>query len=220
MKPHHIFPVVCAFFLGAIVGLGASMTLGVSQTADTPSPGPAPVLGWLFDSAAGVQLQYAQGHFDLHVGNDPKYPIDSTLVMTTEQVDPAPVRSSLVLDTAPYAGTNLYEAWVAVAAHTPRNPKDVIFCEQYRYGTRNVPLSKTTTINGVAWKYDTFDSAAAGTSIATTVYHTTRPDGTCIELSASIAEGNIGNYDPGTVKEFDKAAVTQRLVTIIESATL
>jgi len=67
---------------------------------------------------------------------------------------------------------------------------------------------KTVEEDGTNWSVATMQDAGAGNFYDETVYAIpgTKP---CIAVRYSIHSTNIANYDPGTVKEFDRAALIE-----------
>lgn len=71
-------------------------------------------------------------------------------------------------------------------------------------------------INGET--FDAFDvgGAAAGNLLAADAYRNFHQN-RCYELDARVAFVNIGNFDPGTVKEFDYEAVRRSLKSVLDT---
>lgn len=77
---------------------------------------------------------------------------------------------------------------------------------------------KTITEGGVTYKIASSGDAGAGNFYEQTVYVFPEPqEGKCVALRYFIHSTNIGAYDPGTVTEFDKAALTNAFDTIRRS---
>jgi hypothetical protein len=75
------------------------------------------------------------------------------------------------------------------------------------------------TINGVKFSRGTSGAAAAGNQVSRELYRIFHA-GKCYQLSLSITMTSIGNYDPGTIKEFtsaDRERVLNYLRSILKS---
>lgn len=62
----------------------------------------------------------------------------------------------------------------------------------------------------------TSSDAGAGNFYETTTYGT-KASSTCIALTLFIHSTNIANYDPGTIKEFDRARLTAIFTSVLQS---
>ena len=78
--------------------------------------------------------------------------------------------------------------------------------------------SRKEKVNGVT--FDVFDvgGAAAGSLLAADAYRSFHQN-RCYELDLRVAFANIGNFDPGTVKEFDYEAVHRSLKSVLDTFT-
>ena len=89
----------------------------------------------------------------------------------------------------------------------------------------NVPVADsgevargTTTINGVTFAIFTSSEGAAGNIYEERTYRTVHK-GTCLELAELLHSGEIGNYTPGTVVQFDKVKFGGYLEAIVDTFT-
>ena len=183
--------------------------------ANTPATGTTPLPQLFHDDAIGLFLPMPTGFtVSLNTANDVPY---SYLPTLSESANATPtVRESLILDPAPYAGTNFSDASVAISAYSPvNNPSELDMCNMIN-SNGNILMAGTETINGLKWWTDTMSSAAAGTDVTTNIYHIVHND-TCVEVTLNLVEGNIGNWDPGTVKPVDDAAVMAKLHAVLDS---
>ncbi len=107
----------------------------------------------------------------------------------------------LFLPEALFAGTNLGEA--ALIVGVSKAPTALANCS----AASNSGEEKETgiaSLAGASWYTFSGVSPAAGNLYETKVYRTIR-NGACYEMVELLHSGNIYNYTPGTVKEFDKA---------------
>ncbi len=170
------------------------------------------------DSALGITLDYPST-FTVATGEGSNYSSGSFLTDPVSSSSlPYPVRTSFQLNEEPYKGTNLSGAWVNLSSHRFSDDGLAAFgCKMADNGGQTVTLSETKDINGVTWHYGIVGDAAAGTSFTTTVYHALHGD-TCVELTSTIAAGNIGNWEPGAIEQYDETAVKKQLEDLIMTA--
>ncbi|MFA6297332.1 MAG: hypothetical protein WC629_02100 [Candidatus Paceibacterota bacterium] len=62
----------------------------------------------------------------------------------------------------------------------------------------------------------TFSGAGAGNFYETTIY-STKASSSCSALKLFIHSTNIGNYDPGTIKEFDKTKLLEIFAKVLQN---
>lgn len=105
---------------------------------------------------------------------------------------------SFVVPQSMYKGTNLEEAGVYVGATS--SPQALTSCTSPMQGET---LSHET-INGADFVVATSTEAGAGNLYESKIYRRIE-NGWCVEIVEMLHSGNIGNYTPGAVKEFDKA---------------
>jgi hypothetical protein len=120
------------------------------------------------------------------------------------------------IDTQQYIPTNLSEAYFMVGASN--DPQQVATCTEpasiagLETGVGEVKIAGNTYIRSE------IQQAAAG-NIYEVVYHRTVQNGVCYEISYFTHYGNIGNYVPGDVKEFDRASLLQKFEDILATLT-
>lgn len=171
------------------------------------------------DSALGLTLEYDPADVAVAAGDVSDYPHSSYLVdALSSNSNPPPVRSSFILNEEPYEGTNFFGGWATLSSFSRLNDSDAeLSCKVARYGTGTQELKDTKEINGVTWYYTTLGDAAAGTSFETRVYHAVH-NGNCVELAATVAFGNMGNWDPGAIAEADEDEIVAKLEALVASA--
>ena len=111
-------------------------------------------------------------------------------------------------------GTNLSEAGVFVGVNSA--PAAVGNCLSAAPGET---ASSTVQMNGATFSEFHSLGVGAGNLYDLTSWRTIA-HGSCYEIAALLHSGNIHNYDPGTVKEFDESAFSATLRTIVDSFTL
>jgi hypothetical protein len=109
--------------------------------------------------------------------------------------------------------TNLSEAYLLLAATA--DPAIVSTCTQ-----PSTQVAETVTglvsINNITFTRSEFVGAAAGNRYDQVTYRTVWAD-KCIEMVFLIHSTNIGNYPPGTVVEYDRAALLSKFETVLNS---
>lgn len=111
-----------------------------------------------------------------------------------------------------YAGTNLQQALVMVSATSGRDM--LALCETSVPTYINQPLTKVATINGITFHMGEFTDAGMGNYYASTIYRTIHA-GTCYEINLFLHSTYVGNYTPGTIKEFDKPSIMRQLESVL-----
>jgi hypothetical protein len=120
---------------------------------------------------------------------------------------------AIVLPPSLFKGTNLGEAGVYIGASSA-----AAVTSKWKVpvsGSAEVAAG-TTTVNGATFAVFTSTEPAAGNIYEERVYRTVH-EGTCFELTELLHSGNIGNYTPGTVEQFDKVKFGGYLEAIVES---
>jgi len=80
-------------------------------------------------------------------------------------------------------------------------------------------LGDTESINNIPFRVGTAGDAGAGNFYESRIYRTLF-NTNCYELAAIVHTTNVGNYEPGTVTEFDKAQAWGVLDRIVRTVTL
>ena len=147
------------------------------------------------------------------------YPDDfAPAYFTGAQVTKIPPDFSLqYIDTQVFTSTNLNEVYFLVGVSN--DPQQVSTCtEPVSFGGPETILGDTT-INGVDFTKSEGGGVATG-NIYEQVYYRTLHNGACYEVTYFIHYGNIGNYPPGAVNEFDRNALYEQLDKILASLIL
>ncbi len=141
------------------------------------------------------------------------YPQDFILATTTDNTLYASGTSFMVPE-ALTKGTNLssdsriYVQSVATTTCSAAGFIDMALASQ------KAPTN--VAINGTSFSTVKASDAAAGNRYETSVYAAKAGD-RCVGISLIAHSGNIQNYDPGTVKEYDKEALDAALQTVLET---
>lgn len=120
------------------------------------------------------------------------------------------------IDTQSYINTNLNEAYFLFSSST--DPQIVSTCTDVGSFGGPENIVGNVTINGISFTKSQGGGVGAG-NIYEQTYFRTAYNGTCYEVTYYIHYGNIGNYSPGTVKEFDKAGLLQKFDEILNTIT-
>lgn len=78
--------------------------------------------------------------------------------------------------------------------------------------------SGTITLGNTTFTVGTQSEGAAGSAYDSTIYRAMVHD-VCVEIVTTLRTSNIGNYDPGTVTEFDTAKTDVIFAAILETLT-
>ena len=130
------------------------------------------------------------------------------------------IKPELVLqfiDTQSYTNTNLNEAYFLFGSST--DPQALATCTETNPSSGPEAIVGNVTINGVSFTKSQGTGVGAGNDYEVTHYRTAY-NGTCYEITYFIHSGNIGNYPPGTVNEFDHAALLQKFDQILSTLLL
>jgi len=121
------------------------------------------------------------------------------------------------IDTQFYANTNLFEAYFLFGSST--DAQAVSTCTQTASLGGPETGNGDVTINGVSFTKSVGGGVGAGNIYEQTYYRTVH-NGICYEITYFFHYGNIGNFDPGSVKEFDHTALIQKFDQILSTLTL
>jgi hypothetical protein len=175
----------------------ANFQVPPSNQINSNNNSPAPALQTYSNSSYNFEFQYPP-EFSF---TDPSY---ANLEHKIVQVG---------LARSEYPGTNFDDAALSVSNGFSASLKECL--------SKDLPenakgFQETRNLNGAAFYYGTGGGAAAGNLYARKIYRALRNNG-CIEVIETLHTSNIGNYEPGTVKEVDPAAVWQRLDQVVNS---
>jgi hypothetical protein len=121
------------------------------------------------------------------------------------------------IDTQQYASTNLGEVYFLVDVSD--DPQQVATCTQPLNFEQPETELGNATINGVDFIKSQGGGVGAG-NIYEQVYYRAVHNSSCYEVTYFVHYGNIGNYTPGAVTEFDRTALYQQLDEILASLIL
>ena len=128
-----------------------------------------------------------------------------------------PALSLQYIDTEQFSSTNLGEVYFLVGVSD--GPQQVSTCTQpVSLGGPEFVLGEAT-VNGVDFTKSEATGVGAG-NVYEQVYHRAVQNGSCYEITYFVHYGNIGNYPPGEVTEFDRTALYQQLDEILASLIL
>ena len=212
MKRIYVILAGIVIFVGVLVVLSTGMperTPGtVTPPPDAAAPDNAPeevareryvseTYNFLFEYPLGVSVTegpdsvYTVGEF---------FGEDGNVVVTAALADDA------------YQGTNYHRGFAGIAVSDTQSEAE---CQMFRREGEQLAsqLPIPIEINGVRFYRGQTAGAAAGTIAQNRIYHGFY-GGRCYEISLNVFYSNIGNYEPGTVVEFDKEDVWSRLESI------
>jgi hypothetical protein len=120
-----------------------------------------------------------------------------------------------LIDSKTYEKTNLSEAYIFVSASS--DSQVVGTCtEPNESGGGPEQLVGNEVINGFTFTHSTSEGAGAGNYYQQEVYRMVNKN-ICHEIIFYIHSTNAGNYDPGTVIEFDRDALIQKLSSVVNT---
>ncbi len=108
------------------------------------------------------------------------------------------------IDTKQYVPTNLGEAYFLLGSST--DPQAVATCTEPTSFGAPEEIKGSILINGITFTKGEAAGVGAG-NIYEQIFYRTAYSGTCFEVTYFIHYGNIGNYEPGLVHEFDEDAL-------------
>ncbi len=109
--------------------------------------------------------------------------------------------ASFTLPRSMFEGTNLGEAGVYIGANSSASVVKNCTLAQTNSGEKAQGIA---TINGTTFNVFASTGVGAGNIYDETIYRTVARDA-CIEIVELLHSGNIGNYPPGSVTQFDRA---------------
>jgi hypothetical protein len=194
---------------------------GCAKTSTTPVPTPAPIPSQLpsAEQTPPGAYEYTSGTYGFTV----RYPLDFGLATTREQVQPQsyiPVcdetmAACLYYKGTGYVGTNFEGA--AVSINVLSDKKTAAECQKLLGETSEIQTETGTKVmNGITYYGGVGGGAGAGHFMDTVAYRAFVSN-RCYELAGRIASTNIGNYEPGTIKEFDPGKVRSQLEEVVSS---
>lgn len=154
-----------------------------------------------------------QGRFAL------SYPDDfAPAHYTGAQITKIPPDFSLqYIDTQQFLSTNLSEVYLLVGVSD--DEQQVSSCIQPpSFGGQEQILGEAA-VDGATFTKSEGGGVAAG-NIYEQVYYRTLHNGSCYEVTYFVHYGNIGNYPPGAVNEFDRTSLYQELDEILATLVL
>lgn len=147
-----------------------------------------------------------QGYANSTYGVSLQYPAGFTFAdVTYANLDQKIVQ--FALDRSNYPGTNFSDAGVAVSMQSTASLKQ---CLQINLPENAKGFKETRDINGTTFYIGQATGVGAGNIYNSRVYRAYR-NNSCYEIEETIHTSNIGNYEPGTVKEVDPNPVWERL---------
>jgi hypothetical protein len=120
------------------------------------------------------------------------------------------------IDTKQYISTNLNEAYFMIGYSD--DAQQVSTCTEPASLGGPETSTGNVTINGITYAKSQAQGVGAG-NIYEQDYYRAVHNGTCYEITYYVHYGNIGNYDPATVKEFDHDALIHSFDEILNTMT-
>ncbi|MBC7879434.1 MAG: hypothetical protein H7Y59_19880 [Anaerolineales bacterium] len=123
-----------------------------------------------------------------------------------------------LIDSKSYEKTNLSEAYLFVSSSA--DSQIVSTCtEPYESGGGFEQILGDEVINGLTFVHSTSDGAGAGNYYQQEIYRTVHKN-RCYEVIYFMHSTNVGNYPAGTVAEFDRDAILEKLSSIFSTFTI
>jgi hypothetical protein len=122
------------------------------------------------------------------------------------------------IDSQTYDKTNLSEVYLFVGSSS--DAQVVATCTQPNpNGGGPEQVIGNEVINGYTFVHSTAESVGAGNIYGQEIYRMVNKN-VCYEVTYYMHSSNIGNYTPGTVAEFDRNAILQKLYDIFSTITI
>jgi hypothetical protein len=173
-------------------------------------------------SRPGIADPSTRSYVDSRFRFSLRFPVDAIATVGHGTLDSSPVYNYdpitktpaivIELNPASFKGTNLGSAGVYVALSTDSNI--VSTCTKAADGEQRA--SQPAKLDGVRFARFTVDDGGAGTLLHWTSHRAVRGD-SCYEIVEWLSWGNIENYEPGAIKEFDKKKIENQLSAIRQS---
>jgi hypothetical protein len=122
------------------------------------------------------------------------------------------------IDAGAYDKTNLSEVYLMVSS-TSDAQVAATCTEPNQNGGGPEQLVGNEVINGLTFVHSTAEGAGAGNYYQQEIYRMVNT-GVCHEVIYFIHFTNIGNYPPGTVTEFDRDAILQKLYAVFSTLAI
>ncbi len=202
----YLFPILCAIggltivFLALFFSVSFKKSLPEDNLNATPEIIAGVKSGMFKDKISGFEILYPMNS---EIRND----VGNFLSVTKNAV------VQIFVSSTKFDGTNLSEAVVAVGVAS--DTSTVAICQQIINGDQ---AQGTVKISGKDFNLFTGTDAGAGNLYEYRDYRRVE-NGRCYEISEVLHSGNIYNYEPGTIKEFDKSyfsGVLEKIATSFE----
>jgi hypothetical protein len=188
-------------------------TMGGPTTSEETTSSLPPTTTTLGQILPGVDtLRYDNEEFGLSIGRPASSPVETSGFEAYLPLTQKPV-AGFALTPELFQGTNLIDAGVYIGASS--DPAVTEKWDQPVADSGEEPLG-TVEINGVSFTVFASTGAAAGNAYDQKVYRALRGS-TCFEIVEVLHSGNIGNYEEGTVVEFDKATFQGYLEAMVQT---
>ena len=188
-------------------------TMGGPTTSEQTTSSLPPTTTTLGQILPGVDaVRYDNEEFGFTIGRPASSPVETSGFEAYLPLTQKPV-VGFALTPELFQGTNLIDAGVYIGAIS-----DPTVAEKWDQPAADSgeQSAGTAEINGVSFAVFTSTGAAAGNIYDQKVYRTLR-DGTCFEIVELLHSGNIGNYEEGTIVEFDKATFQGYLEAMVQT---
>lgn len=182
-----------------------------SPVIPAESTPPAPTTRNYSDNSYGFRFEYPP-EFQLVQGPNESHNVGDFLVATATPI------VTVRWPDGSFPGTNFYDGFMTVSVSTPVLTEGQCQLGQYEGSTSTFPLVDKKMINGLTFYHGQARDAAAGTFAQSDIYHVWS-NSKCLEFTLNLFQGNIGNYEPGTITQIDEKKVSDTLDWIVSSVT-
>lgn len=128
----------------------------------------------------------------------------------------SPELSLRYIDTQSYENTNLIEAYLLFGSST--DSQTLAACTEPITLDAGETVTGELMIDSVSFTKTESSGVGAG-NIYEQIHYRAAQDGTCFEFTYFIHYGNIGNYDPASVTDFDRDALVQQFDEVLSTFT-
>jgi hypothetical protein len=207
-----------AGLIGFIVGFGLAFFVGVIVISDTPGGIALPPAQAVVGGVAYAPL----GWKTLDVGGTSyrlSYPRDFDLAFNASEGSYLGGGTKIAFPQDAFSDgprSNYSEGWITISSS--RAPKDVAGCLS-KVSSPREKMTEAQQLGGTTFMVDRLGDAAAGNFYESTVRRAI-VSGECLEVTTTLHTTNVGNYDPGTVVEFDKTKAEALFDAALDTLTV
>jgi hypothetical protein len=214
---------IIVIFVGAVILIKyTDRELGNSENTNvTPTPTPTPTTSGNINQGMNNYTSPDKYGFSIDYSESFGFTTDINQVKGLSYIPVCDEKmvACVFIKKEDYPGTNFDGAGVSInMLNTELRQSWTEFdCYNFKDSTNSAQNEDgVVKINGVDFRVAHGGDAGAGHSQILKLYRNFH-NGLCYEIAAHVGSTSIGNYEPGTVKQFDEAKVWERLQNVVNS---